>query len=135
MGKNIQQSIKVNLKGHKGATYFDACIQYIRRFFFDCILRCIRNCSHVPERAHISVLIPNLPYAEHDSLPTVVTELPPDKGRTALDVTSHLIIQRFQYLRKGSEYVIDLNCRDPTLPRDILRLSFFDTLSIHFCDG
>ena len=81
------------------------------------------------------MLIPNLPYAEHDSLPTVVTELPPDKGRTALDVTSHLIIQRFQYLRKGSEYVIDLNCRDPTLPRDILRLSFFDTLSIHFCDG
>jgi hypothetical protein len=68
------------------------------------------------------VLIPNLPYAEHDSLPTVVTELPPDNGRTALDVTSHLTIQRFQYLRKGSEDGIDLNCRDPTLPRDILRL-------------
>jgi hypothetical protein len=78
------------------------------------------------------VLIPNLPYAEHDSLPTVVTELPPDNGRTALDVTSHLIIQCFQYLRKVSEDVIDLNCRDPTLRRDILRLGPFDALSIHF---
>src|SRR5579859_2766977 len=103
--------------------YLDTDIQNVGRFLFNHILYTVQKGAHVVPRAHVSMLVQYLAFADHNTFSVVVTQLPSNDRRSMLNVLRHRRVQLFQQVREKPEDIVDLHGLDPTLLHDVLVLA------------